>query len=153
MNYGSLPLHPSEQINQPSKTYQAVVRGEANFPASWTWSTTNKVTFICHSHGGTTVRYLLYLLSGAAPPDLPQFPTEDEQDRAKAVITLGTPHQGSTITSLIQVTSPTPSNSSITPGLSDRTSNISSKLIPIAMQSLTLSRHVPLPLAKPVSTT
>jgi triacylglycerol esterase/lipase EstA (alpha/beta hydrolase family) len=69
---------------------------------------TNRVSFICHSQGGTTVRYLLYLLSGEAPVDLPQFPRNDERKRAKAVITLGTPHKGTTVTNVMQVSTQRP---------------------------------------------
>ena len=103
VNYGNLPLDPLIQPRIAPQTWQAVVHGDDKLPDSWRWSTTNRVTFICHSQGGTTVRYLLYLLSGAAPLDLPQFPSNDEQARAKAVITLGTPHKGTTVTDVVLV--------------------------------------------------
>ncbi|KAK4232841.1 hypothetical protein C8A03DRAFT_48406 [Achaetomium macrosporum] len=102
VNYGNLPLDPLIQPKLAPKTWQAVIYGADKLAPTWRWSTTDRVTFICHSQGGTTVRYLLYLLSGAAPPDLPQFPSNDERARAKAVITLGTPHKGTTVTNVVQ---------------------------------------------------
>lgn len=43
-------------------------------------------------------------MSGRAPQDLlPQFGPIDEQARVKAVITLGTPHRGTTVTQAVQV--------------------------------------------------
>jgi hypothetical protein len=105
VNYGNLPLDPLLQPKAAPKTWQAVVHGADRLPPSWRWniSGTNRVTFICHSQGGTTVRYLLHLLSGAAPLDLPQFPRNDERARAKAVITLGTPHKSTTVTDVVEV--------------------------------------------------
>jgi hypothetical protein len=108
VNYGSLPLDPLLQPKVAPQTWQAVVHGADRLPASWRWSTTNRVTFICHSQGGTTVRYLLYLLSGAAPSVVPHFPRDDERARAKAVITLGTPHKGTTVTDVVRVSTHTP---------------------------------------------
>jgi len=102
VNYGNLPLHPSLAPHPAPQTWQAVVHGA--LPASWSWSPANRVNFICHSQGGTTVRYLLYLLSGNRPADLGQFRARDERARVKAVITLGTPHKGTTVTEVVDVT-------------------------------------------------
>ncbi|KAK0613354.1 Alpha/Beta hydrolase protein [Immersiella caudata] len=99
VDYGNLPLN-SLQPKLAPETWPAVVHGSDRFPKPWKWSKTNRLTFICHSQGGTTVRLLLHYLSGGAPDDLPQFPTDDHRARAKAVITLGTPHKGTTVTDL-----------------------------------------------------
>ena len=102
VNFGNLPLDPLIEKKKP-QTWPAIVHGWKRLPKSWQWSKTNRLTFICHSQGGTTVRYLLHLLSGRAPSDLPQFPRNDEQARVKAVTTLGTPHKGTTLTDVAEV--------------------------------------------------
>jgi len=78
-------------------------------PANWAWSARNRVIFICHSQGGNSVRQLLHYLSGRAPQDLTQFGRVgqqdwvDKQDWVKAIVTLGTPHRGTTVTTAVQV--------------------------------------------------
>lgn len=74
-----------------------MVHRAENLPENWQWSEQNKVIFVCHSQGGNSVRQLLHYMSGIAPPDLNQFSRRDERSQVKAVITLGTPHKGSTI--------------------------------------------------------
>ncbi|CAF3635389.1 unnamed protein product [Fusarium graminearum] len=60
------PANPALLNN--AQTWQAVVynppAAAAHLPPTWTWSATNKVHFICHSQGGTTIRYLIELLRG-----------------------------------------------------------------------------------------
>ncbi|KAK4444437.1 hypothetical protein QBC34DRAFT_474914 [Podospora aff. communis PSN243] len=97
VNYGSLPVDPLLEPKRTPEIWPAVVHGWERLPKSWKWSETNKLTFLCHSQGGTTTRLLLHYLSGRAPDDLPQFPSNDERARVKAIITLGTPHKGSTV--------------------------------------------------------
>jgi hypothetical protein len=74
-------------------------------PAGWNWSAANRVNFICHSQGGTTVRYLIELLSGAHP-NPPQFFGVNRQPWIKSVVTLGTPHKGTTVTGVVNVSCP-----------------------------------------------
>ncbi|KAK4108617.1 alpha/beta-hydrolase, partial [Canariomyces notabilis] len=84
------------------QTPLAVVYGADHLPQSWTWSDTNRVNFICHSQGDTTVRYLIWLLSGGGEPNLPQFRGVDRRPWVKAVVTLGTPHKGTPVTEVIE---------------------------------------------------
>ncbi|PNP73405.1 hypothetical protein FNYG_13303 [Fusarium nygamai] len=69
-------------------------------PAGWQWSAANRVNFICHSQGGTTVRYLIELLSGTHP-NPPHFFGVNRQSWIKSVVTLGTPHKGTTVTGVV----------------------------------------------------
>ncbi|KAK3353813.1 Alpha/Beta hydrolase protein [Lasiosphaeria hispida] len=100
VNYGALQITAVTPPPPPAQTWQAVVYG--NLPAGWAWSAQNRVIFICHSQGGNSVRQLLHYMSGRAPQDLAQFGAVDKQAWVKAVITLGTPHRGTTITQAVQ---------------------------------------------------
>jgi triacylglycerol esterase/lipase EstA (alpha/beta hydrolase family) len=77
-------------------------------PPTWQWSAENKVNFICHSQGGTTMTYLIELLSGrvSANPDLPQFHKTNRQSWIKSVVTLGTPYKGTTVIDAVHVRRP-----------------------------------------------
>jgi len=97
VNYGKLLGDRALSPLAVPQTWKAVVHRAENLPENWQWSEQNKVIFVCHSQGGISVRQLLHYMSGSAPPDLDQFSPRDERSRAKAVITLGTPHKGSTI--------------------------------------------------------
>ncbi|KAH7067200.1 Alpha/Beta hydrolase protein [Paraphoma chrysanthemicola] len=70
-------------------------------PNPWQWNATNRVNMICHSQGGTTVRYLIELLSGTSDPHLNQFLGVDRRGWIKSVVTLGTPHKGTTVTDIV----------------------------------------------------
>ncbi|KAK8133406.1 hypothetical protein PG984_005418 [Apiospora sp. TS-2023a] len=74
-------------------------------PDSWQWSDDNKVNFICHSQGGTTVRHLIQLLAGTTPGQN-QFNPSSRQSWIKSVVTLGTPHKGTTVTDVLEVGNP-----------------------------------------------
>ncbi|KAH7066051.1 hypothetical protein BKA63DRAFT_584920 [Paraphoma chrysanthemicola] len=70
-------------------------------PKPWEWNATNRVNMICHSQGGTTVRYLIELLSGTSDSHLEQFLGTDRRGWIKSVVTLGTPHKGTTVTDIV----------------------------------------------------
>ncbi|EXK27363.1 hypothetical protein FOMG_16171 [Fusarium oxysporum f. sp. melonis 26406] len=93
--------HPSPYplLLRDAQTPRSVVYGP--LPAGWQWSATNRVNFICHSQGGTTIRYLIELLSGAKGPNFPQFLGADRRSWVKSVVTLGTPHKGTTVTDVV----------------------------------------------------
>jgi hypothetical protein len=83
-------------------------------PRGWVWSSDNPVHFICHSQGGTTIRLLIELMSGRHGNLHSQyFSTSGHQNRqhsqkwVRSVITVGTPHKGTTITDFIHVGLPT----------------------------------------------
>ncbi|KAK4232856.1 Alpha/Beta hydrolase protein [Achaetomium macrosporum] len=97
------PAYPALLDN--AKTWQAVVY---NPPAAanqlspaWTWSAENKVHFICHSQGGTTIRYLIEILRGVNP-DFDAIIPGNRQNWVKSVVTLGTPHKGTTVTEVVE---------------------------------------------------
>ena len=107
MNYGR--HHPLETVGILEKdfrfTWQPVLYGEVPKDWKWEWSAENPVHFICHSQGGTTVRYLLEIMNGTHQEEFPppDFPAEDCQHWVKSVFTLGTPHKGSTVTDVARV--------------------------------------------------
>ncbi|CAI6091792.1 unnamed protein product [Clonostachys chloroleuca] len=97
--------HPAEYLGlvAGAETPRAVLyqaSGNA-LPVDWTWSDTNKVNFICHSQGGTTVRCLIELLSGASDRNLTAFLGVDRQPWVNSVVTIGTPHKGTTVTDVV----------------------------------------------------
>lgn len=66
--------------------------------ARWRWSKKNKVHFICHSQGGTTVRYLISLMANGSGDLHREYFTEEGRDNwTISVTTLGTPHRGTTV--------------------------------------------------------
>ncbi|UZP36767.1 hypothetical protein NXS19_004583 [Fusarium pseudograminearum] len=97
------PAYPALLNN--AQTWQAVIynppAAAAQLPPIWTWSAANKVHFICHSQGGTTVRYLIELLRGLNR-DFVSINAGNRQDWVKSVVTLGTPHKGTTVTDVVQ---------------------------------------------------
>ena len=97
------PAYPALLVN--AQTWQAVVYNPPDpansLPPNWTWSAANKVHFICHSQGGTTIRYLIELLRGLNPGFA--IIAGNRQNWAKSVVTLGTPHKGTTVTDVVQV--------------------------------------------------
>jgi triacylglycerol esterase/lipase EstA (alpha/beta hydrolase family) len=99
--------HPAEDLGlvAGAETPRAVLyqaSGNA-LPVDWKWSDTNKVNFICHSQGGTTVRCLIELLSGASDRNLTAFLGVDRQPWVNSVVTIGTPHKGTTVTDVVNV--------------------------------------------------
>ncbi|KAF3190681.1 hypothetical protein TWF788_008202 [Orbilia oligospora] len=71
--------------------------------ADWRWSETSKAHFICHSQGGVTVRYLISLMLRGARDLHPEYFDSGGRDTwAISVITLGTPHKGTTIIDVIE---------------------------------------------------
>ncbi|KAH6645863.1 hypothetical protein BKA67DRAFT_695816 [Truncatella angustata] len=103
VNFGINHPSPFPALVAAAVTDQAVLYDTAanRLPADWAWSATNRTNFICHSQGGTTIRYLIELLSGASDPDLPQFLGTNRQSWVKSVVTLGTPHKGTTVTEVV----------------------------------------------------
>ncbi|PVH68536.1 alpha/beta-hydrolase [Cadophora sp. DSE1049] len=103
VNFGTAHPSPYPALVTTAQTWQAVVyHTPANpLPADWQWSAVNRINFICHSQGGTTLRYLIELLSGASDPTLPQFLDIDRQSWINSVVTLGTPHKGTTVTDVV----------------------------------------------------
>jgi triacylglycerol esterase/lipase EstA (alpha/beta hydrolase family) len=96
--------HNDEYINLP------VVLGDLD--DDWEWNERNPVHMLCHSQGGNTVRLLIQLLSKeVGPANDPwkykhptYFPrTKDEGACVRSVVTLGTPHKGTTVTEVVQV--------------------------------------------------
>ncbi len=74
------------------------------FPAGWKWSEKNKVHFICHSQGGLTVRLLIKLMQGDFSSRHSKYFTVTGRDSwTKSVVTLGTPHNGTTIIDVLRV--------------------------------------------------
>ncbi|EWY97322.1 hypothetical protein FOYG_02182 [Fusarium oxysporum NRRL 32931] len=99
VNFGLGHPSPYPLLLRDAQTPRSVVYGP--LPAGWQWSATNRVNFICHSQGGTTIRYLIELLSGAKGPNFPQFLGVDRRSWVKSVVTLGTPHKGTTVTDVV----------------------------------------------------
>ncbi|USP82245.1 uncharacterized protein yc1106_09519 [Curvularia clavata] len=100
INLGNNHPSPDPAAMATAQTWRAVLyNSPANpLPTPWQWSAANRVNFICHSQGGTTIRYLIELLTGTNTPDLPQFLGVNRQPWIKTVVTLGTPHKGTTVT-------------------------------------------------------
>ena len=67
----------------------------------WQWSRENKVHFICHSQGGTTVRLLIDLMANGDPRHQEYFSERGRDTWAISVTTIGTPHKGTTICDVI----------------------------------------------------
>lgn len=88
-----------------SNCSRAVLYGK--LPAGWKWDTKSPVHCICHSQGGNTIRLLIELLNGPGkfPNEHPTYfaATDNRQDMIKSVVTLGTPHKGTTITDVVEV--------------------------------------------------
>jgi triacylglycerol esterase/lipase EstA (alpha/beta hydrolase family) len=78
---------------------RALARG---LEPNWSWSDKSPVHFVCHSQGGTSVRTLIELLSGRHQTQHPKF-AGDRRNWVKSVVTLGTPHRGSTIIDVLKV--------------------------------------------------
>jgi hypothetical protein len=99
--------HPASQFNpnyvQAAKTWRAVAY--SNLANDWAWGDSSPVHFICHSQGGTTVRYLIELLSGRYAKSYQKLPDTNCQSWVKSVVTIGTPHKGTTVTNVIMVSS------------------------------------------------
>ncbi|CZR65414.1 uncharacterized protein PAC_15314 [Phialocephala subalpina] len=100
VDFGNAHPSPFPALVAIAQTWKAVVYDTpANpLPAIWQWNAANKINFICHSQGGTTIRYLIELLSGTSDPNLPQFLGTNRQSWINSVVTLGTPHKGTTVT-------------------------------------------------------
>ncbi|KAH7394812.1 hypothetical protein BKA66DRAFT_455872 [Pyrenochaeta sp. MPI-SDFR-AT-0127] len=104
INYGN--QHPAERLGflQGAWTWRPVLFGDIPENWNWTWGNERPVHFICHSHGGNSVRYLIEMLTGTHT-DLfpgPDFPTGNYQHWVKSVVTIGTPHKGTTVTDVVQ---------------------------------------------------
>ncbi|KAG8352518.1 hypothetical protein FVEN_g9465 [Fusarium venenatum] len=104
VDFGLMHPAPNPNLVMAAETLQAVIYDTPGnrLPADWKWGVNNRVNFICHSQGGTTIRYLIELLSGARSDlDLPQFLDTNRQSWVKSVVTLGTPHRGTTVTDVV----------------------------------------------------
>jgi triacylglycerol esterase/lipase EstA (alpha/beta hydrolase family) len=77
----------------------------SNYPETynnWAWCKDQKVHFICHSQGGTTIRCLIDLMArGAGGLHDDYFKTGGRDDWTVSVTTIGTPHKGSTIINVL----------------------------------------------------
>jgi len=105
IQYGN--QHPAAALGllPRAQTWRPLVFGNDLTDWVWTWDSERPVHFICHSQGGTTIRYLIELLTGTHT-DLfpgPNFPTSNCQDWVASVVTIGTPHKGTTVTDVVQV--------------------------------------------------
>ena len=85
-----------------SNCSKAVLFGKS---PGWKWSNQSPVHCICHSQGGNTIRLLIELLNGNYPDLHPSYfaARGNRQNMIKSVVTLGTPHKGTTITNVVQV--------------------------------------------------
>ncbi|RFU30456.1 hypothetical protein B7463_g5852, partial [Scytalidium lignicola] len=99
IDYG--PTYPARYgYNMIGNTKRAVLYG--TLPGGWAWSAASPVHFICHSQGGNTIRMLIELMSGNQNALHPlYFPAQNRQNWIKSVVTLGTPHKGTTITDVV----------------------------------------------------
>jgi triacylglycerol esterase/lipase EstA (alpha/beta hydrolase family) len=99
--------HPAAHLGLLSCawTWRPVVFGNVTSTWNWRWSAENPVHFICHSQGGITVRYLVEILSSRHQTQFPgaHFPKDDCQNWVKSVVTIGTPHKGTTATDIFNV--------------------------------------------------
>jgi triacylglycerol esterase/lipase EstA (alpha/beta hydrolase family) len=104
INYGNNHPAPSK-YRHLAHTWRPVVFGNDLDDWNWMWSKERPVHFICHSQGGNTVRYLMELLTGRHQDMFPgpDFPTGNCQAWVKSVVTIGTPHKGTTVTDVVQV--------------------------------------------------
>ncbi|KAL4732938.1 hypothetical protein BDV11DRAFT_214669 [Aspergillus similis] len=101
VDYGQyISILPPQTPQTPWSTKQAAVLGTLD--PCWRWNDEHPVHMICHSQGGNTVRLLIELLSGRHGQKHPSyFNYGNQQNMIKSVVTLGTPYQGTTITSVI----------------------------------------------------
>ena len=101
IDYGT--VYPTRYgYNQTSTTSKAVLFGNLS---GWKWSKKSPVHCICHSQGGNTIRLLIELLNGNHANLHPTYfaARGNRQNMIKSVVTLGTPHKGTTITDVVQV--------------------------------------------------
>lgn len=71
----------------------------------WEWDENHPVHFICHSQGGNTIRLLAKLMENGADEHPGYFKDKSRDKWIKSIITLGTPHKGTTIISVLKVSS------------------------------------------------
>jgi triacylglycerol esterase/lipase EstA (alpha/beta hydrolase family) len=100
VNYGVEYSDPVRFEQNPT-TKAAVLYG--SLPPGWKWSSKNPANFICHSQGGNTIRLLIEMLKGTHSDLHPAyFLSDNRQNWVKSMVTLGTPHKGTTITDVVQ---------------------------------------------------
>jgi triacylglycerol esterase/lipase EstA (alpha/beta hydrolase family) len=101
IDYGT--EYPRKYGYEPlSLSKKAVLFG--SLPSGWKWGAKNPLHFIAHSQGGNTMRLLIELMNGKHKSLHPEyFHEEDRQSWIKSLVTLGTPHKGTTITDVVQV--------------------------------------------------
>jgi len=80
---------------------QAILFTNDSKKHNWTWSQNNKAHFICHSQGGTTVRLLISLMAHGDDRQKEYFGERGRDNWALSVVTIGTPHKGTTITDVV----------------------------------------------------
>lgn len=71
----------------------------------WKWDADHPVHFICHSQGGNTIRLLAKLMENGADEHPEYFEKKSRDTWIKSIITLGTPHKGTTIINVLKVSS------------------------------------------------
>jgi triacylglycerol esterase/lipase EstA (alpha/beta hydrolase family) len=87
-------------VDPRGQIQKAVLYGKLS--REWKWSNNTPVHFICHSQGGNTIRLLIELLKDTH--SRPENFGTTELDRAiKSCTTLGTPHMGTTVTNVVEV--------------------------------------------------
>jgi triacylglycerol esterase/lipase EstA (alpha/beta hydrolase family) len=101
INYGT--IYPARYgYNALSTTNKAALFGILH--TGWKWGNKNPAHFICHSQGGNTMRMIIELMNGNHSNLHPTYFTGgNRQNWIKSVVTLGTPHKGTTITDVVQV--------------------------------------------------
>ncbi|KAF8533169.1 Alpha/Beta hydrolase protein [Trichophaea hybrida] len=73
---------------------------------NWKWSEDSPVHFVTHSQGGNTVRYLIHLLRNGKA-DHQYFAERKEKGWVESLVTLATPHNGTTIIDVLKNIDPT----------------------------------------------
>lgn len=95
--YSRTPMSNGESVDGSEKTLDDT---EKSCLKDWKWSQRNPVHFVAHSQGGNTVRYLIHLLRHG---DLhPYFRDAGRDTWVKSLVTLATPHNGSTVTDVFR---------------------------------------------------
>ena len=105
IQYGNRhPAEPFGYLREP-QTWRPVLFGDVPETWDWRWGKGKPVHFICHSQGGNSVSYLIEMLTGTHTDFFPgsYFPTQNHQDWITSVVTIGTPHKGTTVTDVVQV--------------------------------------------------
>lgn len=102
VDYGKdLPDKGVFYSNPPPRRKQAAC---FNIDPKWRWGPNSPVHFIAHSQGGNTCRYLIHLLERGFSEEGSGYFTEPKKGWVKSLTTLATPHNGTSIIDVLDVT-------------------------------------------------